>query len=148
MEHTSSFDIKTANDFYEKMLVPQYADFIKENSSSRHALLATILAYHMFEWVHGKKFGSCTEEEFQTLYPTHMQMYSTLEVAGHLTNGTKHFRSKPTKTRTQTGFSSAFSSGFARPLNIELSDGSEVSADAFLERLLGFWKEQKEVGAF
>jgi hypothetical protein len=111
MEHK---DINNASVFLEKMLLPQYEKFIQNNSSSRHALLTTILAYHMFEWVHGKKFGRFCEEEFQSSYPAQVEMYSTLEIAGHLTNGTKYFGNKISKMKGQTGFGSAFSDAFAR----------------------------------
>ena len=53
-------------------------------------------------------------------------MVETLKVARSNANGTKHFAPRA-KTRTQAGFSSAFSDGFARPLIIERSDGREQS---------------------
>ncbi|PLY01958.1 MAG: hypothetical protein C0623_04735 [Desulfuromonas sp.] len=125
------------------MVLPQYQEFLENNASSRHALLTTILAYHLYEWVHGgKKFSRCSEDEFRSLYPSDIEICSIMKVAGHLTNGTKHFGNKDTKTRTQTGFISAFSDAFARPLNIILSDGNEVSADVFLGKLIEFWKRK------
>ncbi|MDH1468988.1 hypothetical protein [Shewanella sp. GD03713] len=144
MTHTSSFDIKTADDYLTEMLLPQHEDFIKNNSSSRHALLTTIIAYHMYEWVHKTKFNQAS---FNTNYPGSPDIAIDLEVARNITNGTKHFKNK-VKTRTQSGFSSGFSDGFARPLNIEFPDGTEESADKFLRRLVSFWQTQKEQGAF
>jgi len=68
MVHTSSFDITNADAYFNEMVLPQYENFIKRNSSSRHALLTTILLYHMYEWVHKRKFR---EQEFKTTYPDH-----------------------------------------------------------------------------
>ena len=50
--HGSSFDVRTPHDFLHEMVIPQHEDFERDNSSSRHALLAIILVYHMSEWVH------------------------------------------------------------------------------------------------
>ena len=63
--HGSSFDIKTPSDFLRKIVIPQYEDFVAANSSSRHALLAIVVAYHMYDWVHQTHF---TVEHFRTTY--------------------------------------------------------------------------------
>ena len=55
MLHVSSFDIRTAQCFLNKMVIPQYEDFLKDNASSRHALLTSILVFHMFEWANPRK---------------------------------------------------------------------------------------------
>ncbi len=145
MTHTSSFDITNAKQYFSEMLLPQYNDFLEKNSSSRHALLTTIIAYHLYEWVHGNKF---TQASFNQEYPDNESMSDLFEVARNIANGTKHFSNKPVRTRTQSGFSSGFSDGFSRPLNIILVDGDEVSADKFLRQIVDFWKQQHAVGAF
>ena len=145
MVHTSSFEIKNAETFFNEMVLPQYEKFLRNNSSSRYALLTTIMAYHLYEWVHKKKF---TLDEFKVAYPAHTRLIQDFEVARNITNGTKHFSNKSVTTRTQTGFSSAFNDGFARPLIIQHPDGTEISADQFLRKLIEFWKEQKANGAF
>lgn len=145
MEHMSSFGLKNAGDFFHQMVIPQHEEFISNNASSRYALLTTILAYHLFEWVHGKKF---TEDHFLEKYPSHQDMVTIFEQARNITNGTKHFKSKDTTTKTQSGFSSAFSDGHARPLMVIYSDGSTASADQFLRTLIAFWKDQNSNGAF
>ncbi|HFI9803869.1 TPA: hypothetical protein ACGSUT_003930 [Vibrio parahaemolyticus] len=65
-------------------------------------------------------------------------------MARDITNGLKHFKVKPTTTRSQSGFSSAFSNAFARPLIIVSSSGEEVSVDQFLEAMVGFWQQNLE----
>ena len=144
MVHESSFGIKSADDYLNQMLLPQYDDFIKNNSSSRHALLTTIIAYHMYEWVHKTKFN---ELEFLAKYPNYQEVSIDLEVARNVTNGTKHFKNR-VRTSTKTGFSSAFNDSFARPLNIEFPNGQHESADKFLRRLVDFWQTQKHQKAF
>lgn len=146
MPNVSSFDIKTAKDFFRKIVMPEYNDFLENNDSSRHALLATIACYHLYEWVNQKKF---TVEHFESVYPDHTEMASNFELARHITNGTKHYKNKSATTRTRVGFSSAFrdsSVGFARPLIIKAQDGNEKSADNLLRELVDFWEEQESAG--
>lgn len=142
MTHTSSFDITTADDFFRKIVIPQYKDFVANNSSSRHALLTTIVAYHMYEWVNAKKF---TISDFKSTYPQDASLANVFELARNITNGTKHFKSKA-KTRTQKGFSSDFNDGFARPLVVEFPDGSKESADMFLSKMVDFWRDKLPQG--
>lgn len=68
-------------------------------------------------------------------------------MARNITNGTKHFLNDKAKTSTQKGFSSAFSDGFARSLNIEYPDGTGTSADIFLRKLVEFWQGEKNCGS-
>lgn len=117
------------------MILPQYEDFIGHNASTRYALLAFIVVYHMYEWVNPRK--KFTKEGFQSR---------------GIVNGTKHF--KPTggqhspKRHMQTGFPSAFSDEFARPLNIEAPDGKSESVDILLRKMVDFWKRQEQLGSF
>lgn len=138
--HSASFNIRNADDFLREMILPQHADFLRNNASARHALLAITLVYHMYEWVHGVQFS---RTHFAKHYPSEPGIADYLELAKAITNGTKHFRSKA-KTRVQAGFSSDFSEDFARPLNLEFQDGSETSADEFLGTLVEFWKRQQQ----
>lgn len=140
----TTFDITTPAEFLNNLLVPQHQDFIANNSSRRHALLTTIVAYHMYEWVHRRKFTIC---EFETLYPANSTLAETFELARNIANGTKHFADKA-RTRAQKGFSSAFSDDFARPLVVVFPDGTERSVDLFLRDLVTFWTAQHEAGAF
>ena len=138
LPHTSSFDIESPSDFLYKIVIPQYKDFVSHNSSSRHALLAIMTAYHMYEWVHREKF---TEDGFRAVYGDVGGMIETFNVARRITNGTKHF-AQTVRTRKQGGFSSEFSDEFARPLIIEFSDGKEQSVDILLRNMVGFWKSR------
>lgn len=93
MIHTSSFEITNADIFFNNMVLPEYEQFLNNNSSSRYALLTTILAYHMYEWVnHGKKFEL---DEFMAAYPSRSELAQDFEVARNIVNGTKHFKIYP-----------------------------------------------------
>jgi len=144
MSHQASFNIRNARDFLSELVIPQHDAFVADNASSRHALLTVIVAYHMYEWVHGQNF---TEGDFRIYYPSEQGLAETFELARNITNGTKHFKPRA-KTSTQTGFSSAFSDGFVRPLNVEYDDGTKESADQFLRKMVDFWKKQRASGAY
>lgn len=135
-------NILTANDLLHQLIIPQYEDFVRKNSSVRHALLTTILAYHMYEWVHEEKF---TENHFKATYSDEDDMVELFEVARIISNDIKHCKFKSI-TKVQTGFSSGFSNGFARPLNVELPDGRLESMDNVLEKLVDFWKHREHLG--
>lgn len=141
MTHEASFEIRTAQDFLREMVIPQYNEFTSKNSSSRYALTAIILAYHMYEWVHcGRKF---CPQYFKAKYPNDTGLVEKFDLARKITNGTKHFVSK-VRTRKQSGFSSAFSDGFSRPLNVILDDGRWLSVDDLLRDIVSFWKRLDE----
>ena len=144
MVHESSFNIRTPHDFLNEMVIPQHKEFIASNSSSRHALLTIILVYHMYEWVHGRTFSI---DHFGTTYENEATMGEMFELARNIANGTKHCLPKA-RTRTQVGFSSAFSNGFARPLNVKFPNGRQQSVDAFLRQMVDFWTQQEQIGTF
>ncbi len=145
MTHEGSFGIASAGEFFRIVVLPQYEDFLANNSSARHALLTTIVAYHMYEWVHKRKF---TAEHFCSAYPGNSALAEVFELARRISNGTKHFLADAAQTRKQSGFSSGFNEGFAKPLVIKLDDGSEKSADALLREIVDFWRHQAQAGAF
>ncbi len=68
-------------------------------------------------------------------------------MARQLVNGTKHFENR-IATGTQSGFSPAFSSAFARPVDVIKDDGSQVSADDLLKEMVDFWTAEHAAGAF
>lgn len=129
--------MKTAEDFYTKLLIPQYEEFVRDNTSSRQALLTFILAVHLFEWVHKDKIP----EDYFLINHKDKDLERDFKIARLISNGTKHFSNKPVTTHTQTGFSSDFDNGFARPLYIKY-EGREYSVDDILKNLINYWSEK------
>ncbi len=142
--YESSFDIRSPKDFWYEMVIPQYEDFKEKNSSSRHALLTIILLYHMYEWVNEHTFS---KDHFRSIYKDEEEMAEIFDLARNISNGTKHFEPRA-RAKTQTGFSSAFSDDFARPLNVVFPDGKEESADIFIRKMVEFWSDLEKEGAF
>ena len=106
MSHSPEFGINNATVFFNEIVLPQYNDFLKNNSSRRHALLTILVAYHLFEWANPCK--TFTKEKFKEYYPDDDALVEIFDLAREITNGTKHFKQK-TETRRQSGFSSEFS---------------------------------------
>ena len=146
MAHSSSFGVANANDFFHQIVRPQHIDFLANNASPRHALLAIIVAYHMFDWVHGRKF---TVRRFKQEYPSNKALSDVFDLARKISNDAKHFLGKvQTPTQQPGGFSSVFSYAFARSLIVRSPDDTEQSADVILRQMVDFWTEQENAGAF
>ncbi|EMK6834857.1 TPA: hypothetical protein PX765_003374 [Vibrio cholerae] len=139
---SSSFQVIDAKSYFNIMVKPQYEQFLAQNSCVKSALLSTMLTYHMYEWAHPKEKFSI--ERFEKRYPEQKELANLFEMARDITNGLKHFKVKPTTTRNQRGFSSAFSNAFARPLIIVSPSGEEISVDQFLEKMVMFWQRNIE----
>ncbi|UJQ35595.1 hypothetical protein L1871_14625 [Aeromonas caviae] len=137
---SSSFYVVDAESYFNTMVKPQYEQFLLQNACVRTALLATMLTYHMYEWVHPRE--KFTVERFTERYPEQHKLASLFEMARDITNGLKHFKVKPTTTRSQPGFSSAFSSAFSRVLIIVSPEDEEISVDQFLEVMVCFWQSK------
>ena len=136
MNHRASFGVETAAQFFDVVVKPQCEEFVSNNSSQRHALLAVIVLYHLFEWVHQTKF---TSKSFAELHPSMKEISGIFEIARNITNGTKHFKNK-VETRAQGGFSSGFSDAFQRPLVVVYEEDRTISADIIIRKLLEFWE--------
>jgi hypothetical protein len=146
LKHRASFDIQTPNDFFTEVVLQQYQEFLEDNASTRKALIAIIVAYHMYDWVY--KTGFCSKR-------SHFQpnITTVFETAREITNGTKHFEPKTNtkrriNTKKQAGFSSGFSDGFTRPLIIIRDDKTEISADELLRTMIEAWKQEKADSKF
>jgi hypothetical protein len=135
------FNIGSPEELYKVVVIPQYTRFREANSNISSALGAIVTAYHLYEWANDQnKFD---QSDFLQRFPNETTLSEYFEIARKLTNGVKHKNFK-IKTNTQVGFSSAFGLGFARPLNIELEDGSSISVDDLLETIMDFWAKQSE----
>ncbi|MBO9453148.1 hypothetical protein J7426_22995 [Tropicibacter sp. R16_0] len=136
------FIIGSPQHFFSDVVIPQYQRFVQSNSDVGAAVCAIVMTYHLYEWATGQKFRP---DSFPTLYPNDLNLLERFDLARRVSNGVKHANPK-IETVTQTGFSSGFSFGFARPLNIVQDDGSKVSVDELLRDLIEFWERQDQAG--
>ncbi len=86
----SPLESYSPSDMLHQLIIPQYKDFLKDNSSVRYAVLAVILAYHMYEWVHQDKF---TKEHFENHYSDEIDVDAMIELFEHarvMSNDLKH----------------------------------------------------------
>ena len=128
------------SDLLHQLIIPQYKDFLKKNSSVRYAVLTVILAYHMYEWVHHEKF---TKEHFENHHKDEIdvdKMVGIFEQARVISNDLKHCKFN-SNLKLDGGFSALdWSSGgdWARPINVKTPAGN-ISMDKLLRRLVYFW---------
>jgi len=147
MSTNACFDIKSAQDFLEQIVLPEHNEYRKNIASQRHALLTTIVAYHMYEWANGCKF---TADHFRQTYSKHLPLIDNFESARKIANGTKHFISS-VQTRSEENSFVEIVQGFAprtwqegcwaHPLYVECA-GKERPVDLILFEIVEFWKEQ------
>jgi hypothetical protein len=142
--HKLSFEIRTAKDFYKKLL-EDYRNFLKDSTSSSLALNAGLSAWNLVEWVyhdlqHGQKY---TLGEFQKEIKCKCP---SLQIMHDLANGAKHFRldwHKPIIDRTglhKGDFSNDFSSDYdISVLKIDLKDGITVLFEDEITECIQFW---------
>src|SRR5262245_40879910 len=111
--HSASFGITNAKQSLAKLHEEQ-TDFVTSHClSERHALNATITAYHLHEWVWGewlqkredlrKEWGVNCADDFRK-YLSADQICPAMEDARKITNGTKHFKNKIVTGRHQGAF--------------------------------------------
>jgi hypothetical protein len=138
--HEASFGIRSAGDFFEVIVEPQYNEFLGDNASARHALQAITFAYHLHEWAYGSEFSKATPV-------ADTAVKELFELARKIVNGTKHFEPKLITTKGG-GFSNDFSDDFRRPLNVQKADETWVSADRLLAGMMDHWHAEKLRGVF
>ncbi len=148
-----SFDIKTTEDFFKK-LIDDSNDFLKDKTSSRIALNCAMTAWHLTEWSFNE-FRSQLPSRFTSLNMWQKELKGqcpSLQIMHDLANGTKHYlltRHIPVikETKLHKGvFSSAFSRGFdISTLDIELNDGTKIYFEDELESVITFWKNHLKI---
>ncbi|SFK82093.1 hypothetical protein SAMN04488518_109240 [Pseudovibrio ascidiaceicola] len=134
----SDFIVGSAEHLFSAVVIPQYQEFLKNNADIKAAVCTIILSYHLYEWVNGQSFN---KDDFLKQYPENNVLAEYFDYSRKITNGVKHGNPK-IKTKTQIGFSSAFSSAFARPLNVVTDEDETVSVDELLKVIIEYWKQQ------
>jgi hypothetical protein len=159
----SSFAITTAQEFLSK-LIDEESDLKESHSlSSRHALNATMTAYHLYEWVWGglvkrradlhtlwklKTFSGKKDRE--RFFKYLLTRCPALDTAEKIANGTKHFDRGRVSTGSHKGdFSPEFSRDFdtsylwvARSDRKKPTDADDPRqyVEDFIRELVEFWK--------
>lgn len=136
------FVIGSPEHFFSHVVIPQHRRFVESNSDVGAAVCAIVMTYHLYEWATGETFQ---RDSFPVKYPNDLNLLELFDLARRVTNGVKHAKPK-IETVSQSGFSSAFSSSFSRPLNIVQNDGSKVSVDELLDTMIEFWTRQQQAG--
>jgi hypothetical protein len=159
----SSFSIRTPRDFLEKLINEQGDLHASDCLSARHAINATMTAYHLHEWVWGgfakKRNDLHRQWQLQSL-PGRTDCHRffrylatqcpSLAVAEKITNGTKHFDGAKVGTGEHHGaFGREFSSEFdISYLWVERKDltspqdhaAPRQRAEEFIKELVEFWQ--------
>ena len=141
-----SFNIRTTNDLFNKLL-EEYKEFLKNSTSSRHAINCALTAWHLIDWIYhndhelSKKYSELKEfqQELKSLCPS-------LQIMHDIANGSKHNSLKWHKpiikeTRLYKGsFSNDFSRDFdISSLDIELTDGTKIYFEDEIKNVVDFW---------
>jgi hypothetical protein len=145
---TYTFDIKTAQDFLVKKVIPDYQDFKKNPLSARKALNSAMSSFHLIDWILNDNTLGHSYTDISTLRTDLFIKCNSLVIMHDIANGAKHLAlSRPKADIKDThlhkgGFSRGFSFGFnVSALKIELNDGSKLLYDIELEIVIQFWKD-------
>lgn len=148
------FDIRTAADFYGKM-IEDYDDFAENSSSSRHAINCATSLYHLAEWVWGDwlkddhatwaKLGGVRDlKSFKAWVDKQEPWYA---VVMDIANGSKHFVSEKRRTKSSGTY---VEDGYVEPgyfercLEVEIEARGQrqwIEAIIVLEKVAMFWEE-------
>jgi hypothetical protein len=151
----ASFEIRTADDFLEK-LREEHAAVAKSPTDSRHAINAALTAFHLSDWIwkdrleHDPALKSLLLEEDDADWCTFRewayQECSGLRLMRDIANGSKHFhpRGPISETREKRG---DWAPGdwdrhdFAiSRLIIEKNDSTEIAFDLLLDEVVEWWE--------
>jgi hypothetical protein len=145
----SSFEVKSSTSFYE-MLKAQFEEFKKDDTSSKNAILTSILAYHLREWLWKEHeeiikniLGVHDQSEFNAY--TNRRFYG-FPIIREICNGSKHFNTNSEAVQSSGLRGGAFSpTAFTPAFNIgvlTINDGtSSIKAINLLEGVLEFYEE-------
>ncbi|OJX28854.1 MAG: hypothetical protein BGO86_00180 [Chryseobacterium sp. 36-9] len=142
-----SFDIKTSDDFYNK-LKEDYNEFCTKETSSRIALNCAMTAWHLSEWIYNEyrstKLISFNKFEF---HENIKLKCPSLQIMQDLSNGTKHtkitkYTPNVTNTEKHEGtFDYTFDFTFdTSSLNIELANGTKTEFSVEMQKCIDFYE--------
>ena len=145
-----TFDIKTSQDFFKKLL-DDYEEFCKNKTSPRIALNCAMTAWHLIDWLFREKNPTAAKQEIGNFRKPLIEKCPSLQIMRDLTTGAKHYTisdytPKMKSTELKKGaFSKAFSRGFDIPsLIIELQDGTKIYFEDEIQKVIDFWTKYFE----
>ncbi len=143
-----SFDIKTSDDFYNK-LKEDYNEFCTKETSSRIALNCAMTAWHLHEWIYND-YKNTKLRQFREVKRFGRELKKkcpSLQIMQDLSNGTKHtkitkYTPNVTNTEKYEGtFDYTFDFTFdTSRLNIELANGTKTEFSVELQKCIDFYE--------
>ena len=150
-----SFEIRTARQFLEGLVEPDYEEFLKEPSSSRLAIHCALGCWHLTEWVWADVLKGNTSlcsaidasirvNDFGSFCAYAVTTCSELDIMRQIADGSKHFGGQSSTVRDSSLAGGAFDKGFSAgfdigQLEVEMPGGKRRFTDC-LEAAVGFWR--------
>lgn len=150
-----SFEIRTARQFLEDLVEPDYDDFLKEPSSSRLAIHCALACWHLFEWVWEDVLEGDTSlwadihdsiSDRNSFRAYALKTCPELDIMRDIANGSKHFVAGPSSTVKDSKRTGAFQPNAFQPdafaiarLEVELANSRRFFDDC-LEAAMTFWR--------
>jgi len=143
---SQSFEILSSADFFRAFLC-QVRDYLDQPLSSVKAVICSLFAWHLAEWVWEEHQGSAGRFEGVDDFKKHLQdKCPSLRLMRDIANGTKHcsitrYTPKVKKAKMQEGsFGLSFdrSFGVAR-LTVQLQNGQTLPFDHEIREVCLFW---------
>ena len=148
-----SFEIRTARQFLEGLVEPDYEEFLKEPSSSRLAIHCALGCWHLTEWVWADvlkpdtRLRSAIHSSIRDCHRFRAYAVTTcpeLDIMRQIADGSKHFGGQNSSVRDSNLAGGAFDKGFSAGfdigrLEVELPGEKRAFTDC-LERVVAFWR--------
>ena len=154
MAGRKSFEIRTARQFLERLVEPDYDEFLRNRTSSRLAIHCAVGCWHLIDWVWedilmaDKSLRLVIDSSIKDHHSFRAYAKRTcpdLDIIGEIANGSKHFATR-TSTVKDSKRAGAFQAGAFQPdafdiarLEVELANSRRPFADC-LEAAVTFWR--------
>ena len=153
-----AYEIKTTADFFKKLL-DEREDFLKNPTSSRHAINCAFTAWHIYEWVYSEYQSHPFMQQFKNSKQFRdwlLKKNRDFQLIRDLADGSKHFSlNRPDNTILGTHIKRKGELFGRRPLaedtlilQMKFMNGSSMSFDDLFYVITIFWYEflQRELG--
>jgi len=142
-----SFEIKTAQQYFEELLRPAHAEFLQDALSSRKAIACAIFAWHLRDWIwagHKNQLRSAHQLKELRQFDRHLfAKCPELELIQEIATGSKHFEGDGTAI-TESGLVHGFAGLpliFTQSHLVVNAGGTVHFAGNLLTRAVSYWEE-------